>query len=602
MSMERLTALLDLPQESSPVWLDGGEKIAYIRRDKQGTHIWTYHKESGERRRITEEDRRVWKLDSNPHTGSLLLTYDADGDECEQIYLWEKDSPRPVNVSKTPGVRHLFGGTNKDDSVIAFASNKRTAETFDIWKYERGPDRMTLVTQFTDHYNWPIQNALSPNGKYLLYNKLKSQADNSLWMSDLDSGEAVRIPNDTRLSAEPKAVFTSDSQHVYLVSDRQGEFFSLYKYSLADESLDLLYSFEWDIEGIALSGDDKYLAVFLNEEGYTRFSLYDMEENGREIKVQALPPGVVSSASWSPKEALLLFSFTSGAKPQAIYTYDVETDTFERVSADDESEAAEEKMVEPELYRYDSFDGLSVPFWLYRPGQVDTDKLPPLVIDIHGGPEGQKRPTFDFFIQYLVSEGIQVVAPNVRGSTGYGKTYHHLDDVEKRLDSVKDIEALVRYLVKNKLADPDKIAVSGASYGGFMTLSCAARYPDLFACAVDTVGMYNLVTFLENTSDYRRLHRENEYGSLAEHRDLLYEVSPVAVIHRIKAPLMVIQGRNDPRVPASESEQLVEKLRSSGKEVEYLCYEDEGHGIVKRKNRLDCYPRIVAFLAKHLLN
>jgi dipeptidyl aminopeptidase/acylaminoacyl peptidase len=209
-------------------------------------------------------------------------------------------------------------------------------------------------------------------------------------------------------------------------------------------------------------------------------------------------------------------------------------------------------------------------------------------------------PSFNDFIQHLVSEGIAVVAPNVRGSTGYGKTYTHLDDVEKRLDSVRDIDSLVSHLVSAGIAHKDKLAVMGTSYGGFMTLSCAARYPDLWACAIDTVGMYNLVTFLENTAPYRRPHRESEYGSLEKHRELLERVSPAAKIHNITAPIMIIQGRNDPRVPVTEAEQAVAALRALGRTVEYLCYDDEGHGIIKLKNRLDCYPRMAAFLKKYL--
>jgi len=192
------------------------------------------------------------------------------------------------------------------------------------------------------------------------------------------------------------------------------------------------------------------------------------------------------------------------------------------------------------------------------------------------------------------------VAPNVRGSVGYGKTYTHLDDVEKRLDSVRDIDSLVAHLIETGIADKDRIAVMGGSYGGFMTLSCVARYPKLWACGVDVVGMTNLVTFLENTSEYRRAHRESEYGSLAHDREVLYNVSPIAKADDITAPLMVIHGANDPRVPVTEAELIVNSLRNRQVEVKYLRYEDEGHGLAKRKNQYDCYPQVAEFLKKHL--
>ena len=255
--------------------------------------------------------------------------------------------------------------------------------------------------------------------------------------------------------------------------------------------------------------------------------------------------------------------------------------------------------MDAELCHYTSFDGLTVPYWYYRaPGQHSGPR--PVLIDIHGGPEGQERPMFTALTEYLVSQGISIVAPNVRGSVGYGKTYTHLDDVEKRLDSVHDIDALVAHLVETGIADRDRIAVMGASYGGFMTLSCVARYPKLWAAGVDVVGMTNLVTFLENTSEYRRAHRESEYGTLAHDRQTLFDVSPIAKVDDICAPLMVIHGANDPRVPVTEAELIVENVRSRGVEVQYLRYEDEGHGLAKRKNQLDCYPQVVAFLKKHL--
>ena len=204
-------------------------------------------------------------------------------------------------------------------------------------------------------------------------------------------------------------------------------------------------------------------------------------------------------------------------------------------------------------------------------------------------------------IQYLVGQGFSVVAPNIRGSVGYGKEYHHLDDVEKRLDSVADVACLVQHLIDTDVADPDRVAIMGASYGGYMTLASITNYPDLWAAAIDTVGMSDLETFLENTAEYRRSHRESEYGTLAHDRETLRRVSPIHKVDQIVAPLMVIHGANDPRVPVSEADQIVASLENRGVPVKYLRYEDEGHGLSKLKNKLDCYPQVVEFLKEHLL-
>jgi len=256
--------------------------------------------------------------------------------------------------------------------------------------------------------------------------------------------------------------------------------------------------------------------------------------------------------------------------------------------------------VEPELLRYPSFDGLSIAGFLYRPLTVRPgDKLHILFI-VHGGPESQTQPTFGPITQYFVNRGYAVFAPNVRGSTGYGKRCAHLDDVEKRLDAVADLGYGARYLIEQGLADPQRIAVYGGSYGGFMVLSALTQYPEIWATGIDIVGIANFLTFLENTGPWRRDLRIAEYGDPEKDRELLQRISPINQVHRIRAPLMVIHGANDPRVPVGEAEQIVAALRARNVPVAYLRYEDEGHGLSKLANRLDAYAKMADFLDEHL--
>ena len=255
--------------------------------------------------------------------------------------------------------------------------------------------------------------------------------------------------------------------------------------------------------------------------------------------------------------------------------------------------------------RYPTFDlderggRRHIPAWFYRPAGDPSQTLPAILL-VHGGPEGQYRPGFSFLAQYLVHNGYAVLAPNVRGSTGYGKAYSHLDDVEKRMDSVADLAHAARWLKGQEGIDGERLAVYGGSYGGFMVLSALTTYPDLWAAGVDIVGISNLATFLENTSAYRRAHREAEYGSLARDRVFLERIAPIHHLDQIAVPLMVIHGANDPRVPLSEAEQLVQALEGRGIPVEFLVFDDEGHGLVKLKNKLVAYPAIVAFLDRYL--
>ena len=232
--------------------------------------------------------------------------------------------------------------------------------------------------------------------------------------------------------------------------------------------------------------------------------------------------------------------------------------------------------------------------------QPKGDRLPPVIVYPHGGPESQTRPTFNAIFQYFVQAGYAVLAPNVRGSTGYGTEYMNLDNTTKRMDSVKDLAHAAYWLRDQKQGDPKRLAVYGGSYGGFMVLAQVTHYPDLWAAGIDVVGICNFVTFLEKTGAYRRAHRETEYGNLREHREFLEKISPINHVDKIKCPMMVIHGANDPRVPIGEAEQIVAALKKRDVPVEYLRYEDEGHGLAKLKNRLDAYPKMVAFLDKYL--
>lgn len=598
--MNKLEAMLRTGSARSAVWV-GEDAIAFIRVGDDGPRVWEKNLTTGEMRQRTFGNDRIWNIHANPETGSILFCMDKGGNEHEQIYLLEKDAKEPRDLTGLPSTRHFLGGMGPDGRTVSYACNSRTPETFDIWVCDAVTGEKKMILQNSDHYNWPAHDALSSDGRYMLYNKLMGTSDNALWMVDLTNGQAVRVPADERVSAETNPAWKPDCTGFFLVTDRDAEFAYVAYYDIASATMEKCFAFDWEVESLGVSADNRYLAMTVNEDGYYALKIYDLVEKAWANPPQP-PKGVISAYGevvWSPTGHRLLFTVNSGKRPESIWMLDMDCDSVQAVTSVEMHGLTADDLVEPELHHFRSFDGLEVPFWLYVPKGKKAENLP-VVVEIHGGPEGQELPTFTPFLQYLVSEGIAVAAPNVRGSTGYGKTYTHLDDVEKRLDSVKDIDSLVKHLVAEGIADADRMAVTGMSYGGFMTLSCATRLPDLWCCAIDTVGMYNLETFLENTAEYRRAHRETEYGSLAHHRQILRDVSPISKIDDIQAPLMVIQGRNDPRVPAEEAEQVVATLREKGHTVEYLCYEDEGHGITKLKNQIDCYPKMAAFLKKYM--
>jgi len=307
--------------------------------------------------------------------------------------------------------------------------------------------------------------------------------------------------------------------------------------------------------------------------------------------------GVVGRLTFSETGEKLAFVFSGPRYNTDIWVWELEKERLTQVTHSSTAGIPQESFTEPQLVRYTSFDGRKIPAFLYLPRK--TGRFP-VIVHIHGGPEAQERVWFDPIFQYFLNRGYAVFAPNVRGSTGYGKAYTHLDDVELREDSVKDIVYGVEYLKTIAQVNPEKIAVMGGSYGGYMVLAALTKYPNLWTAGVDIVGISNFKTFLKNTGAYRRKWRIAEYGDPQRDSELLERISPINHVDKIKAPLMVIQGANDPRVPQSEAEQIVQAIKERNGVVEYLLFPDEGHGISKLPNRIKAYTAIVDFLDRHL--
>jgi dipeptidyl aminopeptidase/acylaminoacyl peptidase len=351
--------------------------------------------------------------------------------------------------------------------------------------------------------------------------------------------------------------------------------------------------------GCGVDWAGRHLIVVVNEGGSSRIELRHPKTLALEQEVPLPGQGVVGTWTTSTDGRHLAFHFTSPSVPGDVWCHDTETRALSRLSTSP-SAVDTSGWVEPEVHRVASFDGLPVPVFLYRPRQAGAGAEVPVVVVVHGGPESQSQLTWNPVIGYLVEHGYAVAVPNVRGSTGYGKRYQHLDDRRRRLDSVADLAAVHDWLAGQDGIDASRAALFGGSYGGYMVLAGLTFQPERWAAGVDIVGISSFVTFLENTSPYRRRVREREYGSLEADRAFLVEASPLTHLERLRAPLFIVHGANDPRVPLSEARQLHTALRDKGVPAELLVYEDEGHGLQKLANRLDAYPRAVAFLDRVL--
>jgi dipeptidyl aminopeptidase/acylaminoacyl peptidase len=523
--------------------------------------------------------------------GRVLLVVDEGGNERMQLYvLAGSGEPQPLVVD--PRFNHWAPAASRDGTLLAYVTNRGNGRDFEpvVRRLESGKERTYDLRGYLDLHGF------SPDGRWLVVERLGSLAgDSDLFLVEVETGEIVHATPHEDAAAYATPSWLPDSSRLYAATNAFGDSRSLARYDLETGEWEVVVDSPWDLS-CAIDEAGRSLLVSSNEDGWSRLELRDPET--LELRGEVPLPGRGIVLEWpaapvfSRDGAQLAFAFSSPREPLQVHCYDLDSGELRRLTGEGPIEGAD-----PELHRFESFDGEEVPVFLFEPEGAGPF---PVVLIVHGGPESQWRPFFSpsvgAFAQFLVSRGYAVAAPNVRGSTGYGKRFEHLDDVELRLDSVRDLAELHAWLSVRPEIDGSRAVVFGGSYGGYMVLAALAFHPELWAGGISFVGISNLVTFLENTSEYRRAAREREYGSLATERDVLERVSPASRIDEIRAPLFLEHGRNDPRVPVGESEYIHRVLSEKGVRTELVVYEDEGHGIEKLPNRIDVYERVIAFL------
>jgi dipeptidyl aminopeptidase/acylaminoacyl peptidase len=528
-----------------------------------------------------------------PTTDELLVLKDAGGNERTQIYRMRDDGTDMRNVAFDPEFIHRSGGIMRDGTTLAYTSNRRNGVDFDVYVHDLATGEERLVF---DMGGWCSASGFSPDGRLLAIGRMTERSfDNDLYLVDIETGDVDHVCPHEEEAVIGMPSWLPDSSGFFFSTDMERDFIAVARYDTAGRTWERIVERDWDL-GCSIDWAGRHLVITTNEEGYTRRDLHDATTLAH-IRELPLPHRGSAGASFSKDGRYIGFTFMSPVESGDAYVYDIAADAVSRLT-DVPKPVPRDVFVEPELHRFTSFDGESVPLFLYRPRDATGDA--PVIVYIHGGPESQYTPLFNPVIQYLVHRGYAVIAPNVRGSTGYGKRYHRLDDKRKRLDSVRDLEALYGWIASTNGLDAKRAALMGGSYGGYMVLAGLAFQPELWAAGVDIVGISSFVTFLENTAPWRRKFREREYGSLEQDRDFLVEASPITHIDRMRAPLLIIHGTNDPRVPLIEAQQIHAALKEKGVPTELLVYADEGHGLAKLKNRLDAYPKAADFLDRVL--
>ena len=545
---------------------------------------------------------------ANGQGNAFVFLKDQSGDENAQVYYYSSSAP----VQQLTKGKFLHGSPiwSHDGKRVAFYGNERDGISYDVYVADIGSTSVgstsapRLVAGGQQDTWYPLD--WSADDRKLLLWKYVSINESYLYIADVYTGTIASVDDSERKVKVgiKSAKFAPDGRGIYMASDEDGEFAQLrYVDPISHEVRKLTEKIPWDIEDFDVSVDGRYIAYVANEDGRSRMTILDTIG-----KLEQSPPGVpdgrISNVSFDKTGRRLAFSAESAQSPRDVYVYDLNHSALERWTRSEIGPVDVASFVPAELVRYPTWDRVAggqrmISAYLYRPRGAGPH---PVVIDIHGGPESQSRGGWNPFVQYLVNElGYAVIAPNVRGSSGYGKTFLKLDNGVLREDAVKDIGSLIVWLGLQPMFDRDHVAVMGGSYGGYMALASLAAYGDRLKGGIDEVGISNFVSFLENTAPYRRDLRRAEYGDERDPkmRAFLNQISPVNKVALIRRPLLVVEGLNDPRVPPMEAQQIVWRMRSKGSEVWYLAAKDEGHGFRKKANE-DAYLETVAMFLNKL--
>ncbi|HEY8548749.1 MAG TPA: alpha/beta fold hydrolase [Vicinamibacterales bacterium] len=565
----------------------------------------------GARTQLTFFDEPVGGASYEPKAGRyFVFARDEGGNEFAQLYRYDLEDGRVTLL--TDGGRSQNGGVvlNTAGDRIAYVSTRRNGADRDVYvadPLKPGSDRLLLEVSGG---GWRVLD-WSPDDRQIVVLEYKSITKSDLYLVDVASGKRAPLtdPATTRPGGTGPAIaygdaeFTADGRSLIVTTDDGSEFLRLARLDLATKKLTpLVADIKWDVEEFDVSEDGRRVAYVVNEAGRSTLHLLDLA-SGRSQPVKDVPAGVIDSLEWHRNSVDLGFTVASARSVSDVYSLNADDGTITRWTESELGGLVPSQLSEPELITWKSFDGLEVSGFYYRPPSKFTGRRP-VIINIHGGPEGQARPAFLGRNNYFLNElGVALIYPNVRGSSGYGRTFVSLDNRMKREDSVKDIGALLDWIGARPELDASKVMVMGGSYGGYMTLAVATNYNDRVACALDVVGISHFATFLQNTESYRRDLRRVEYGDERdpEMRAFFDRIAPLNNASRITKPLFVVQGGNDPRVPRTEAEQMVAKVRENGSPVWYLMARDEGHGFRKKNNADFQFYATILFVRQFLL-
>lgn len=572
------------------------ESKILLTSDKSGVfNAFTIPVTGGQLTPVTKSDSNsIFAISYFPEDNRVLFRSDQGGNEISHIYVAEADGSSR-DLTPYDSARAEFYGWAHDLKSFYFGDNKRDQKFMDVHKMNVETFEPEMIYLNEDGYDFVT---ISPDERYIALINVIATNNTDMYLLDRESGQIKYLTEHEGDVFFQPLTFSTDSKSLYYLTDADSEFKYLVRYDIETEESETVQKADWDIMYAYFSYNGKYRVAGINNDARTEIQVYDTETD-QQVTLPTLPDADITSVGISRDENLMMFYVNGSRSPNNLYVYDFKTQKVSKLTDSMSPDIKSDDLVDAQLVRYKSFDSLEIPALLYQPHQVKKGSGAPAVVMVHGGPGGQARIGYSAFLQYLVNHGYVVIDVNNRGSSGYGKTFYAADDMKHGEDDLADVVAAKNFLATTGYVDTSKVAVLGGSYGGYIVLAALTFTPDAFAAGVDLFGISNWVRTLSSIPPWWESFRNalyKEMGNPATDEAYLRKISPLFHAENIKRPLMVLQGANDPRVLKVESDEIVAAAKKNGVPVEYMVFEDEGHGFLKKENRIEGYSAILTFL------
>lgn len=577
------------------------ESRLLVSSDESGIfNLYEINIEDGTKKQVTHSEKEsFFAIDYVPGTGQILYSADKGGNEINHIYLLEEDG---TTKDLTPGeeAKSSFAGWSEDKKSMYYLSNKRDPRYFDMYKMNMADKTVEMLYENTEGFSI---SGSSADENILALQKSVTTSENRLFLYDRTTGQTTEISDTDKPGIYSASGFSKDGKYFFYTTDVDAEFTYLVRHEVESGKNTVLFQTDWDVMYSYVSENEKYRVIAINEDGKNTLVVLD-NTSGEKVDFPEIPDGNIVAVSISESEAKMRLTVGTSRSPNNLYVYHFDTGKFKKLTETLNPEIDREDLVSAKVVRFKSFDGLEIPAIYYKPLTATAENKVPALVWVHGGPGGQSRTGYSSLLQYLVNNGYAILAVNNRGSSGYGKSFHKMDDRNHGDKDLKDCIWGKKWLQEQEYIDPEKTGIIGGSYGGYMTMAAMTFEPDEFEAGVNIFGVTNWLRTLKSIPPYWESFREALYEELGDPNTAdsirLREISPLFHADRIKNPVMVLQGANDPRVLQVESDEIVEAMEKNNIPVEYIVFPDEGHGFVKKENEIKGYGQILKFLDTYL--